>query len=78
MPNSNETRVIRADNAMEFYVRQQLNETYNPDSKDENLVDLLTDLMHFAASDNIDFESSLRMATNNFEEEQKEGSDHGI
>ena len=77
MLNSNETRSARADNAMEFCVRQQLNETYNPSSKDENLVDLLTDLMHFAASDNIDFESSVRMATNHFEEEQKEVA-HGI
>ena len=77
MPNNNETRVIRADNAMEFYVRQQLNEIYNPASKDENLIDLITDLMHFAASDNIDFSASVRMATNHFEAEQEEVA-HGI
>ena len=78
MPNNNETRTARADNTLVFYVHEQLNETYNPDSKDENLVDLLTDLMHFAASDNIDFSASVRMATNHFEEEQKEGADDGI
>jgi hypothetical protein len=75
--NNNETRTDRADNTLAFYVRQQLNETYNPSSKDENLVDLLTDLMHFSGSDNIDFDSSLKMAKTNFEAEQEE-VDHGI
>ena len=72
MPNNNETRAVRADDTLAFYVRQLLNETYNRNSKDENLVDLLTDLMHFAASDDIDFELNLRMAMNNFAAEQQE------
>jgi hypothetical protein len=63
---------------MAFYVRSQLGETYNPDSRDENLIDMLTDLMHFATSDDIDFESSLRMAKINFEAEQNEEICHGI
>jgi len=75
--NNNETRTARADNTLAFYVREQLGETYNPDSKDENLVDLLTDLMHFAASDNIDFELCFRMAKTNFEAEQ-EGAVYGL
>ncbi len=77
MTNSNETRAGRADNTLAFYVREQLGETYNPDSKDENLVDLLTDLMHFADSDKIDFDLSLKMAKTNFEAEQEEVA-HGI
>ncbi len=72
MSNNNENRVTRADTTLAFYVREQLGETFNPDSKDENLVDLLTDLMHFAASDNIDFELNSRMAKNNFETERQE------
>ena len=78
MRNNNAARIARADNSMTFYVRSQLGETYHPDSKDENLIDLLTDLMHFAASDDIDFESSLRMANANFEAEQNEEICHGI
>ncbi len=77
MTNNNETRSARADNTLTFYVRKQLNETYNPDSKDENLTDLLTDLMHFATFDNIDFELCFRMAKTNFEAEQEEAV-HGL
>ena len=78
MCNSNESRAARAENTLAFYVRKQLGETYNPDSKDENLVDLLTDLMHFATSDGIDFEASVRMAINHFQEEQNEGTNHEL
>jgi len=74
--NNNESRVTRADNSMEFYVSEQLGEKYRPDSKDENLIDLLADLMHFADSKDIDFETSLRMAKVNFEAEQNEVNVH--
>ena len=78
MKKNNAARITRADNSMAFYVRSQLGETYNPDSKDENLIDLLTDLMHFATADDIDFDSNLRMAKANFDAEQNEEICHGI
>jgi len=69
---NNQSRSARVDKTLEFYVRKQLGESYNPDGMEEDLVDLLTDTMHFAAAKEIDFESILRMARSNFEAEKDE------
>ena len=72
MTTTNIERVTRVNDTMAFYVQKQLHETFNPGSLEENLTDMLTDMMHFAASNEIDFVKCLRMAENNYEAEISE------
>ena len=72
MRSNNEIRSNRAGEALRFYVLNFLREAYRPESRDENMVNLLTDLMHFAAAHSIEFETLIRMAKCNFDAEKLE------
>lgn len=69
MTTTNTERATRVNDTMVFYVQKQLHEIFNPGSLEENLTDMLTDMMHFAASNEIDFVKCLRMAENHNEAE---------
>jgi hypothetical protein len=67
---TNETRAHRADEALSYYVQEQLGEAvYSQESLGEHVTDLLSDLMHFCQSKDIGFDQCLRMAKLHYEAE---------
>ena len=75
MTSTNSDRAVRATHALAYYVQKQLHEAYNLASREENIIDLLTDLQHLASAENLDFKLCLRLADTNFEAERGEGTD---
>ena len=70
---SNEERADRIDTVMQAYCLTLEGRDYDGDEDD--IRDLLTDLMHFCARIEIDFEENLRVARDNYDHERELESD---
>lgn len=67
---SNEERAGRIDTVMQSYCLELEERDFNGDEDD--VMDLLTDLMHFCERMEIDFEENLRVARENYDHERSE------
>jgi hypothetical protein len=63
MTRENQERIDR--------VRRAISTEYENCSKDEALIDVLTDLMHFAERNDLDFSDALHLACWHFVEESR-------
>lgn len=69
---TNEERADRIDTVMQAYCLTLEGRDFDGDEDD--VKDLLTDLMHFCARMEIDFEENLRVARDNYDHEREEES----
>ncbi len=68
----NSKRIAAAEAALKAYAQYQSgNALVERDSPEETLIDLLTDLQHFAASREVDYEAALRISQSHFAVEQE-------
>ncbi len=74
---TNEERADRIDTVMQAYCLTLEGRDFNGDEDDVR--DLLTDLMHFCARMEIDFEENLRVARDNYQHEREaEAGETGV
>ena len=64
---TNLNRACNAERTVEYYVGVSGN---TGDSKEEAVIDLLTDLRHFCAGSEVDFDQASRIAEMHYEEEE--------
>ena len=70
MPHpSNEDRALRGETALRAHIND-LGGGQDTEDDETCMIDMLSDVMHFCDSENIDFEKVNRMACSNFEAEK--------